>query len=203
MVHQHFKLVPPFTVLENIILGAEETKRGVLDMNAVREKVVALSEKYGFAIDPDRKVQDITVGQQQRVEILKMLYRDNDILIFDEPTAVLTPQEIEELFVVMRQMIAEGKSIVFISHKLKEIQEIADRCTVLRRGKCIGTVEVKDTPLTEMSRMMVGRNVSFKVDKQPAKIGDTILEVKNLTVKNAAEKKVKVNDVTQFVIPVF
>lgn len=196
MVHQHFKLVPPFTVLENIILGAEETKRGFLDMDLVRKKVVSLSEKYGFAIDPDSKIQNITVGQQQRVEILKMLYRENDILIFDEPTAVLTPQEIEELFVIMRQMVKEGKSIIFISHKLKEIKEIADRCTVLRKGKSIGTVNVKDVTLEEMSSMMVGRSVSFNVDKKEQEPTKTILQVNNLIVKNQATKKVKVNDVS-------
>lgn len=196
MVHQHFKLVPVFTVLENIVLGAEETKHGFLDMDLVKKKVVDLSERYGFAIDPDAKIQDITVGQQQRVEILKMLYRENEILIFDEPTAVLTPQEIEELFVIMRELIKEGKSIIFISHKLKEIKEIADRCTVLRRGKCIGTVDVKSTSLQEMSSMMVGRNVSFTVDKNDSTPGDVILDVRNLSVRNKATKKTKVNNVS-------
>lgn len=194
MVHQHFKLVPPFTVLENIILGAEDTRYGVLKMDEARAKVLELSGLYGFEIDPDAEIQNITVGMQQRVEILKMLYRANDILIFDEPTAVLTPAEIEGLFRVMRQMISEGKSIVFISHKLKEIKEIADTCTVLRRGRAVGTVKVADTSIAEMSNMMVGRNVSFKVDKGDSVPGGAILEVKNLSVRSAATKKLRVND---------
>ena len=145
MVHQHFKLVECFTVLDNIIMGVEPTKMGLLQKKEARKKVMALSEKYGLQIDPDACIEDITVGMQQRTEILKMLYRDNEILIFDEPTAVLTPQEIDELMQIMRNLAAEGKSILFISHKLGEIMAVADRCTVLRKGKYIGTVETKNT----------------------------------------------------------
>ena len=140
MVHQHFKLVQCFSVLDNIILGSETVKNGFLQKDEARKKVLALSEKYGLQIDPDAKISDITVGMQQRTEILKMLYRDNEILIFDEPTAVLTPQEIEELMQIMKNLIAEGKSILFISHKLNEIMEVADRVSVLRKGKYIGTI---------------------------------------------------------------
>jgi ABC-type uncharacterized transport system ATPase subunit len=182
MVHQHFKLVQCFTVLENIVLGVETVKHGVLQTNEARKKVMELSEKYGLAVDPDALISDITVGMQQRTEILKMLYRDNDILIFDEPTAVLTPQEIEELMKIMKNLAREGKSILFISHKLNEIMEVADRVTVLRRGKCIGTVNVKDTNENELSRMMVGRDVQLVVDKTPAKPKDVVLDVQNLTV---------------------
>ena len=145
MVHQHFKLVQCFTVLQNIILGVETTKGGVLQMEEARKKVMSLSEKYGLQVDPDAKIEDITVGMQQRTEILKMLYRDNEILIFDEPTAVLTPQEIDELMEIMKNLRAEGKSILFITHKLNEIKAVADRVTVLRRGKHIGTVDVATT----------------------------------------------------------
>ena len=145
MVHQHFKLIDVFTVLDNIILGAEDTKLGFLQKKKARQKVKELSEKYGLAIDMDAKVEDITVGMQQRVEILKMLYRDNEILIFDEPTAVLTPQEIDELMEIMRSLAKEGKSILFISHKLNEIMAVADRCTVLRKGKYVGTIDTAKT----------------------------------------------------------
>ncbi len=145
MVHQHFKLVECFSVLDNIILGVEPCKNGFLQKQEAREKVLALSEKYGLQVDPDALVEDITVGMQQRTEILKMLYRDNEILIFDEPTAVLTPQEIDELMQIMKNLAAEGKSILFISHKLNEIMSVADRCTVLRKGKYIGTVDIADT----------------------------------------------------------
>ena len=182
MVHQHFKLVECFTVLDNIIMGVEPCKYGFLQKAEAREKVVALSEKYGLHVDPDALVEDITVGMQQRTEILKMLYRENEILIFDEPTAVLTPQEIEELMQIMRNLAAEGKSILFISHKLNEIMSVADRCSVLRKGKYIGTVNIKDTTREELSRMMVGRDVECVVHKEPAKPGKTILEVEGLTV---------------------
>lgn len=182
MVHQHFKLVQCFSVLDNIILGVEDTKHGILMKNEARKKVLDLSEKYGLQVDPNALIQDITVGMQQRTEILKMLYRDNDILIFDEPTAVLTPQEIEELMQIMKNLAKEGKSILFISHKLNEIMEVADRVTVLRRGKCIGTVNVKDTNEKELSRMMVGRDVQLVVDKKPAHPGETVLSVENMTV---------------------
>ncbi len=184
MVHQHFKLVHNFTVLESIVLGRETTKGGVLKMDAARKKVMELSERYKFKIDPDAYISDITVGMQQRVEILKMLYCDNDILIFDEPTAVLTPQEIDELMKVMKQLVSEGKSIIFITHKLNEIKAVADRCSVLRKGKYIGTISVADTTKEEMSEMMVGRKVNLVVEKQEAKIGKPVLEVQNLTIKS-------------------
>lgn len=189
MVHQHFKLVHNFTVLENIILGVENTKHGLLQMNEARKKVVALSEQYGLLVDPDAYIQDITVGMQQRVEILKMLYRENDILIFDEPTAVLTPQEIEELMRIMRGLAQEGKSILFITHKLNEIMAVADRCTVLRKGRYIGTVDVKDTTPEALAEMMVGRKINFTIDKAPAKLGEPALAVKGLTVAGHGHKK--------------
>jgi len=166
MVHQHFKLVEIFTVLENIILGVEPNNIGFLRKKEAREKVIRLSEQYGLQVDPDAFIEEISVGMQQRVEILKMLYRNNDILIFDEPTAVLTPQEIDELMVIMRGFAKEGKSILFITHKLNEIMSVADRCTVLRKGKYIGTVEIKDTTKEDLSHMMVGRDVNFTVDKK-------------------------------------
>ena len=189
MVHQHFKLIDVFTVLDNIILGAETTKLGFLQKKEARRKVEALSEKYGLKVDLDAKVEDITVGMQQRVEILKMLYRDNDILIFDEPTAVLTPQEIEELMHTMRGFAEEGKSILFISHKLNEIMEVSDRVTVLRKGKCIGTVNTCDTNKQELSNMMVGRPVQLEVQKEPAKPKETVLKVEDLRVKSRVHKK--------------
>ena len=182
MVHQHFKLVECFTVLDNIIMGVEPCRHGFLQKGVAREKVRALSEKYGLHVDPDSVVEDITVGMQQRTEILKMLYRENEILIFDEPTAVLTPQEIEELMQIMRNLAAEGKSILFISHKLNEIMAVADRCTVLRKGRFIGTVEIAQSSREELSRMMVGRDVDFIVHKGPAKPGKVILEVENMVV---------------------
>jgi len=185
MVHQHFKLVHNFTVTENIILGLEPRKGLVLDTRRAAKRVAEISKLYGLDVDPDAKIEDITVGMQQRVEILKMLYRDAEILIFDEPTAVLTPQEIRELIAIMRRLVEEGKTILLITHKLKEIKEVADRCTVLRRGKLIGTVEVKDASEAAMAEMMVGREVSFSVDKAAAKPGDTVLEIKELCVKNA------------------
>lgn len=182
MVHQHFKLVECFSVLDNIILGVEPNKMGFLQKKEAREKVVALSEKYGLRVDPDAIIEDITVGMQQRTEILKMLYRDNEILIFDEPTAVLTPQEIEELMQIMRNLAKEGKSILFISHKLNEIMSVADRCTVLRKGKYIGTVDIKDTTAEGLSAMMVGRDVNFHVEKKPAQPGEVVLDVQNMVV---------------------
>lgn len=196
MVHQHFKLVHNFTVLESIILGRETVKAGILRKEDARKKVMDLSNKYKLKIDPDAYISDITVGMQQRVEILKMLYCDNDILIFDEPTAVLTPQEIEELMKVMKELVKEGKSIIFISHKLNEIKEVADRCTVLRKGRHIGTVDVSTTTKEQMSEMMVGRKVSFNIDKIDTKVGEAVLEVKNLTIKARNSKKNMVNDVT-------
>ena len=196
MVHQHFKLVECFSVLDNIILGVEPTKNGFLQKKEAREKVLALSEKYGLQVDPDAIIEDITVGMQQRTEILKMLYRDNEILIFDEPTAVLTPQEIDELMQIMRNLAAEGKSILFISHKLAEIMAVADRCTVLRKGKYIGTVETKNTTMEQLSAMMVGRNVNFHVDKQPSHPGEVILDVEHMTVASKVHKKDAVRDVS-------
>ncbi len=196
MVHQHFKLVEIFTVLDNIILGAENTKFGFLKKADARRKVVELSEKYGLYVDPDKKIEDITVGMQQRVEILKMLYRDASILIFDEPTAVLTPQEIDELMQIMRNLAAEGKSILFITHKLNEIMAVADRCTVLRKGKCIGTVDIKETTKEELSRMMVGRDVELIVEKDDANPKETVLSVQNLFVNSRLHKKYAVNNVS-------
>ena len=196
MVHQHFKLVECFSVLDNIIMGVEPCKHGFLQKGEAREKVIALSEKYGLHVDPDALVEDITVGMQQRTEILKMLYRDNEILIFDEPTAVLTPQEIEELMQIMRSLAAEGKSILFISHKLNEIMEVADRCSVLRKGRYIGTVEIKNTTREELSRMMVGRDVEFVVHKEPAKPGKTILEVEGMTVASKSHSNNAVKGVS-------
>ena len=196
MVHQHFKLVECFTVLDNIIMGVEPCRHGFLQKGEARKKVMALSEKYGLHVDPDALVEDITVGMQQRTEILKMLYRDNEILIFDEPTAVLTPQEIEELMQIMRSLAAEGKSILFISHKLNEIMEVADRCSVLRKGKYIGTVNIAETSREELSRMMVGRDVEFVVHKEPAKPGETILEVEGLTIASKAHNNNAVKNVS-------
>ena len=196
MVHQHFKLVDVFTVLDNIILGVEPNKAGFLTKKAALKKVLALSEKYGLAVDPSAKVEDITVGMQQRTEILKMLYRDNEILIFDEPTAVLTPQEIAELMQIMKNLAAEGKSILFITHKLNEIMQVADRCTVLRKGKCIGTVDIADTDVNELSNMMVGRPVQLKVEKKDAEPTDTFLKIEGLTVPSKRHKNNAVKDVS-------
>ena len=196
MVHQHFKLVEVFTVLDNIILGSETVKKGFVDRKSAREKIINLSQKYGLAVDPDAKIEDITVGMQQRVEILKMLYRDNEILIFDEPTAVLTPQEIKELMQIMKNLAAEGKSILFITHKLNEIMEVSDRCSVLCKGRYIGTVEIANTSKEELSRMMVGRDVKFTVDKAPAQPGQVVLDVKNLSVESHLHKKLAVNNVS-------
>ena len=196
MVHQHFKLVECFTVLDNIILGVEPNKLGFLQKAEARKKVVALSEKYGLRVDPDALVSDISVGMQQRVEILKMLYRDNEILIFDEPTAVLTPQEIDELMEIMRGFKKEGKSILFITHKLNEIMAVADRCTVLRKGKYVGVVDIAGTTKEELSRMMVGRDVQLEVEKAPAKPGEVILDVQDVTIPSATHRKNAVKDVT-------
>jgi len=195
MVHQHFQLVHNFTVTENIIMGNEGGF--VLNVKSASKKIKELSERYRLSIDPNAKIEDISVGMQQRVEILKMLYRDADVLIFDEPTAVLTPQEIHELMGIMKNLVKEGKSIILITHKLKEIKEIAERCTVIRRGKYIGTVDVANTTQQEMASMMVGREVSFKVDKEPGKPGELVLDIKDLTVLNArkyeALKKFSIN----------
>lgn len=196
MVHQHFKLVEVFTVLENIILGIEPNHYGFLEKRESRKKILALSEQYGLRVDPDSTIENISVGQQQRVEILKMLYRENEILIFDEPTSVLTPQEITELMKIMKDLAAEGKSIIFITHKLNEIMAIADRCTVLRKGKCIGTVNISETTKEELSRMMVGRNIEFSVKKAKAVPLEVILRVKNMTVPSKSHKKDAVKNIS-------
>ena len=184
MVHQHFMLVQNFTVLENIVLGVETAKHGVLQMEEARKKVLALSERYGLNIDCDARVSDITVGMQQRVEILKMLYKDNNILIFDEPTAVLTPQEIDELMIIMQNLKREGKAIIFITHKLNEIKAVSDYCTVLRRGKCIGTCDVSTASVEDLSEMMVGRKIDFHLEKAPEHAGDAVLTIENVTLKS-------------------
>ena len=184
MVHQHFMLFQPFTVVENIILGEEPTNGVVLDKKAAREKVVDLSNRYGLKIDPDAKIEDISVGMQQRVEILKALYRDAEILIFDEPTAVLTPQEIDELIAIIKALAAEGKSIIIITHKLKEIKALAEKCTIIRRGKRIDTVDVAKTTEADLAEMMVGRAIQFNVNKKPVEAGEVALHIENLYVKD-------------------
>lgn len=196
MVHQHFKLVEVFTVLENIILGCETTKFGFIQKKEAKEKIKALSEEYGLNVDLDKLIENTTVGMQQRVEILKMLYRDNDILIFDEPTAVLTPQEIEDLLKIMKNLASSGKSILFITHKINEILAVADRCTVLRKGKYIGTVNISETNKSELTEMMVGRKVEFVVQKKESIPGDVILDVNNLVVAGAKKNKNSVNNVS-------
>lgn len=225
MVHQHFKLVEVYSVLDNIILGDEPIREynfsaknkvlngflkgfsktmtflnkhifKVIDRKKAYEQVVKLSNQYGLFIEPNAKVQDITVGMQQRVEILKMLYRENDVLIFDEPTAVLTPQEISELMEIMKKLASEGKSILFITHKLNEIKEVADRCTVLRKGRCIGTVDVANVTKEELSEMMVGRKVQLIVDKTEAKPKDVVLKVENLVMIDKLHKSNAVNNVS-------
>ena len=191
MVHQHFKLVGCYTALQNIILGYEPVTKafGFLKQKSVRQSLIDLCEKFHFKVDLDKKIDVMPVGEQQKVEILKMLYRNNDILIFDEPTAVLTPQEIEELMQSMKQLVSEGKSILFISHKLNEIMEVSDRVTVLRKGRCLGTLNTKDTDVNELSRLMVGRDVKLVTDKKPSTPGKPILEVNNLVVHDKEKKK--------------
>ncbi|MFW6409920.1 MAG: ABC transporter ATP-binding protein [Halanaerobiales bacterium] len=184
MVHQHFMLIPPFTVAENIILGSEPKKNGMIYKKKAIKNVKKLSKKYGLNVDPQAKVQDISVGMQQRAEILKGLYRGAEILILDEPTAVLTPQEVDELIKIMDSLTAEGKSIIFITHKLKEVMNIADRVTVIRRGKVINSVNTDSTNTSALAKMMVGREVILKVEKKPASPGITILEANNLKVDN-------------------
>jgi simple sugar transport system ATP-binding protein len=185
MVHQHFKLVHNFTALQNIVLGVETTRRGMLDLGEAREKLIELTNRYQLKVDLDMLVEDMTVGMQQRVEILKMLYRENDILIFDEPTAVLTPQETEELMKSIEGLVAEGKSIVFISHKLNEIIRIANRCTVLRRGKVVGTVDIEGMTKEQLSEMMVGRKIMLKPEKAEVEQGEVLMSVRELTVGGA------------------
>lgn len=184
MVHQHFMLVQPFTVTENIILGMEPIKGITVDLKSARDTVIDLSERYGMAVDPDAKVEDISVGMQQRVEILKVLYRGADTLILDEPTASLTPQEIRELMDIIRHLVNDGKSVILITHKLKEIKAIADYCTIIRQGKYIGTVKVEDTKESKLASMMVGREIIDKVDKKPLEAGEIVLEVKNIHAKD-------------------
>ena len=197
MVHQHFKLVQVFTALENIILGIETTRHGILQMDDARQKVDALSKQYGLLVDLDRKIEDMPVGMQQRVEILKMLYRESDILVFDEPTAVLTPQEIDELIRIIKDLSTEGKSIIFISHKLNEIQQVADRCTILRKGKYVATVNVVDATNEQLSEMMVGRKVLLQVEKSAPKVGEVALQVDDLVIKaEGISEKNKVNHVS-------
>ena len=183
MVHQHFMLVEAFTVAENIILGSEITKNGILDLKRATQEIKRLSKKYGLSVDPSAKIEDISVGAQQRVEILKTLYRGADILIFDEPTAVLTPSEIDELMKIMKNLVKEGKSIILITHKLDEIRAVSDRVTVIRRGKSIETVEIAGATNQDLAEMMVGRAVSFKTEKKPSNPQETVLSIKNLVVE--------------------
>ncbi len=185
MVHQHFMLVDTFTVTQNIILGSEPKKGGKIDLKKAEQEVAELSDRYGLKVDPRAKIKDISVGMQQRVEILKTLYRGAEVLILDEPTAVLTPQEIKELIEIMRSLIKEGKSIILITHKLKEIMEVCDRCTVVRKGQGIGTVDVKDTSPDELASLMVGREISFTTEKTAAVPKDQILSVKSLHVQDS------------------
>lgn len=190
MVHQHFKLVQPFTVTENIILGLEPKQRLSINYRKAEQQVAELSDRYGLRVDPKAKIQGISVGMQQRVEILKTLYRGADTLIFDEPTAVLTPQEIQELIEIMRKLVAEGKSIILITHKLKEIMAIADRVTVIRRGKVIDSLAVSETNPDELAAKMVGRRVSFKRDKKPATPGQPVLIVDKIVAHAASGARV-------------
>ncbi|HYG59059.1 MAG TPA: ABC transporter ATP-binding protein [Symbiobacteriaceae bacterium] len=194
MVHQHFMLIPVFTVAENIVLG-REPGGALLDMNKAIADVEEISKRYGLAVDPRAKVEHITVGQQQRVEILKALYRGAELLILDEPTGVLTPQEIQELGQIMRNLVAQGRTIIIITHKLKEIRQFADRVTVIRRGKKITTVDAKSMSEPELAALMVGRDVTLKVDKGPARPTKTVLQVQNLTVKTG-QGVVAVHDVS-------
>ena len=184
MVHQHFMLIPPFTVTENISLGMEDTRGIVLDLKKSREKILELSKKYGLSVDPDAKIEDISVGMQQRVEIIKVLYRGANTLILDEPTASLTPQEISELMDIIKSLTNDGKSVILITHKLKEIKACADSCTIIRHGKCIDTVDVKNTDENKLASMMVGRDVSFTVEKEKREPGEVVLEVKDLCARD-------------------
>ena len=195
MIHQHFKLVDLFTAAQNIVLGIQE--EGRYNLKEVNARVREIADRYGFRIDPEKKIYEMSVSEKQTVEIIKVLYRGAELLILDEPTAVLTPQEIDELMQIMRNLAAEGKSILFISHKLAEIMAVADRCTVLRKGKYIGTVETKNTTMEQLSAMMVGRNVNFHVEKKPATPGEVVLDVEGLTVvSKGAHKKDAVKNVS-------
>ncbi len=186
MVHQHFKLVRPYTVSENIILGKEPRNAfGEVDFRGAERRIAELSDRYGLAVDPRAKVESIGVGMQQRAEILKILYRDADVLIFDEPTAVLTPQEIDELMTILKRLQSEGKTVILITHKLREIKEVAERCTVLRRGKLVATVQVATTDESALAEMMVGRVVDFNIKKRPATPGEKVLSIRNLDVRGS------------------
>src|SRR5690625_4624499 len=185
MVHQHFMLVDTYTITENISLGHKLTFLGFIKIKQAEQEIQELSDRYGLQVDPSAKISDISVGMQQRVEILKTLYRGADVLIFDEPTAVLTPQEIKELMDIMNSLIAEGKSIILITHKLKEIKQVCDRCTVIRKGEGIGTVDVDNTSVAELASLMVGREVSFKTDKKPASPRNVVLRIEDLVVKDS------------------
>ena len=180
MVHQHFMLIQPFTVTDNIILGIEPVKGLSIDKETARKKVMELSERYGMKVDPDAKIEDISVGMQQRVEILKVLYRGADTLILDEPTASLTPQEIEGLMEIIDNLTKDGKSVILITHKLKEITASSDNCTIIRQGKYIRTVKVDEVTENELAAMMVGRDVSFTVEKQEQDPGEAVLKVKDV-----------------------
>ena len=184
MVHQHFMLIQPFSVTENIVLGIEPVKGVKIDYQLAKKKVLEISEKYGMQVDPDAKIEDISVGMQQRVEILKVLYRGADILILDEPTASLTPQEIDELMVIIKNLTADGKSIIIITHKLKEIKSCSDNCTIIRQGKYIKTVKVNEVDEAELASLMVGRDVNFKVEKKEQELGAEVLSVKNLKARD-------------------
>lgn len=184
MVHQHFMLIPSYTVTENIILGQEVLKRGLLDLKTARSRVQELSDKYGLKVDPDAKIRDIPVGIRQRVEILKLLYRGLDILIFDEPTAVLTPQEVTSLFAIIKALVNDGKTVILITHKLREVMEISDYVTVLRRGKLVGNRETNDVSIEELAEMMVGRKMLTKIPKPQTSTNRKILHVKKLNVKS-------------------
>jgi len=186
MVHQHFKLVQNYTVTENIVLGMEPTKGRLLDLASAKKRVKQISEQYALHVDPDSLIENITVGQQQRVEILKTLYRNANIIIFDEPTAVLTPQEVDELMDILKKLRSEGKTILLITHKLKEIKEVADRCTVLRRGTYIGTVNVADVSEQDLAEMMVGRSVKFEIEKPEQDAGKVMLKLEHLSVSDAS-----------------
>lgn len=186
MVHQHFKLVQNYTVTENIVLGMEPTKGRLLDLASAKKRVKQISEQYSLHVDPESLIENITVGQQQRVEILKTLYRNANIIIFDEPTAVLTPQEVDELMDILKKLRSEGKTILLITHKLKEIKEVADRCTVLRRGTYIGTVNVADVSEQDLAEMMVGRSVKFEIEKPDQEAGKVMLKLEHLSVSDAS-----------------
>jgi ABC-type uncharacterized transport system ATPase subunit len=183
MVHQHFMLVPVFTVTENVMLGVESVKAGqFLDRNAAAARIREISSQFGLEVDPDALIENLPVGIQQRVEIIKLLYREADILILDEPTAVLTPQEVEDLFKIVHSLVEQGKSVIFITHKLKEVLSIADRITVLRAGKVVGSAVPQETTEADLAKMMVGREVILQVDKKPAQLGDVVLDVQDMSI---------------------